>query len=181
MSVFGEPQPPVEEHGSPSGLAVQSRPDPPQGPGVVPPFAAPPTDGIRKRLWIGLSAGAVALVLCCVGGVGGFIALAATAEKARTNAATKVVTDFLVAWEHDNFPGAYQLLCEGTRKQISLASFSSELSSRQLSSFILGQPDLSTSIALVPVQLRFSGGGIDNEHYPVTVNNQGQSEVCPSA
>jgi hypothetical protein len=147
---------------------------------VVPPFAAPPTDGIRKRLWIGLSAGAVALVLCCVGGVGGFIALAATAERARTNAATTVVTEFLTAWEHENFPGAYQLLCEDTRRQVPLADFTSALSARELAGFSLGQPDLSTSVALVPVQLRYSGGGIDNEQYPVTVNNQGQSEVCPS-
>jgi hypothetical protein len=177
MSTYGD-QP---QQQGPVEVAAPPRQAPPTGPGVVPPFAAPPTDGIRRRMWIGLSAGAAALVLCCVGGVGGFIALGATAERARTNAATKVVTDFLTAWEHSDFPGAYQLLCEDTRDQVSLADFTSELSTRQLSSFSLDDPDLSTSVAIVPAQLRFSGGGIDDERYPVTVNNEGRSEVCPSA
>jgi hypothetical protein len=182
MSVFGGGQSgdPAASQAPNGDLAVQTRPTPPQGPGVVPPFAAPPTDGIRRRMWIGLSVGALALILCCVGGIGGIVALEATAVKARTNAATKVVTNFLTDWQQSNYAGAYQLLCDDTRQQISLTSFAAQLSQRDLADFTVGRPNLSTSVALVPVTLRFSGGGIENEQYPVTVNSQNESEVCPS-
>ena len=52
-------------------------PAPPPGPGAAPPFAAPPTDRNKRGLWIGLIAGGLALVLCCVGGVFGIAVLAA--------------------------------------------------------------------------------------------------------
>src|SRR5437016_152585 len=58
--------------GYPVGPSADVDPDvpsPPRGPGVAPPFAAPPTDRSRKSLWIGLGVGALLLVLCCVGGV----------------------------------------------------------------------------------------------------------------
>jgi hypothetical protein len=157
------------------------RPAPPQGPGVVPPFAAPPTDGIRRRMWLGLTAGAIALVVVCVGGLGGCIALGLTAEKARTNAATNVVNQFLTAWEKDDYAGAYQLTCDDLKKQVNLADFTGELSARQLSSFTVGKPDLTTSAAIVPARLEFVEGGFDNERYQVVVNNMGKSVVCGTA
>jgi hypothetical protein len=153
----------------------------PRGPGVVPPFAAPPTDGIRKRMWLGLTAGAIALIVLCVGGLGGCIALGVTAVQARSNAATKVVTDFLTAWEHNDFAAAYQLTCDDVRKQESLADFTGELSARQLSDFTVGDPDLSTSVALVPVRLEFAEGGFDTERYRVVVDKSNKSQVCGTA
>ncbi len=151
---------------------------PPTGPGVVPPFAAPPTDGIRRRMWLGLIAGTVALVIVCVGGLGGCIALGLTAEKARTNAATKVVTDFLTAWQQDKYSEAYQLTCDDFQRQVNLANFTGELSSRPLAGFTLGTVELTTSAAIVPARLRFAEGGFGDQRYQVVVNKQGRSVVC---
>ena len=129
-------------------------------------------------MWLGLTAWAVALVVVCVGGLGGCIALGLTAEKARTNAATKVVTEFLTAWEHDNYAAAYQLTCDDLTKQVNLADFTGELSARQLSGFTLGDPDLTTSAAIVPARLEFVEGGFGNERFRVVVDRENKSVVC---
>lgn len=162
---------------SPARTVTSERPIP-QGPGVVPPFAAPPTDGLRRRMWLGLTLSAIAVVVLCIGGLGGCIALGLTAEKARTNAATHVVNDFLVAWEHGNYAGAYQLTCDELKNQVSLSDFTGQLSARQLAGFEIGTPDLTTQVAKVPVRLEFVEGGFDEIVYRVVVNNQGKSVVC---
>src|SRR5262245_28432235 len=67
-------------HPEPSGHLGPS--GPPPGPGVQPPFAAPPTDGDRTRVWVGLGVGAAALVLCCLGGLAGLAGLIYTGTQA---------------------------------------------------------------------------------------------------
>ena len=84
----------------------------PPGPGVVPPFAAPPTEGRTRRMWYGLGAGAVALVLCC--GLGGLalVGVAVTLPEALNEQARAVVSEYLGAVQRQDYGAAYNLLCD---------------------------------------------------------------------
>lgn len=151
---------------------------PPRGPGVWTPFAAPPTDGDRKRRWIGLGIVGAALLLCCVGGVGGFIALAVTSSTERINQARTVVTRFLTDWQHEDYAGAYQLVCDRVRNETSLEDFSGSLARQRIGSFTVDKPVLTTNATIVPVHLVFVDGGSETDRYDVVVDSSGNSLVC---
>ena len=103
-------------------------PAPPPGPGVAPPFAAPPRDRDNKSLWIGLGVGGLLLVLCCVGGVFGIGVLASGGEDLLRSEATSVVSTYLDALRKENYPKAYDQLCSDVTSRLSLEGFESRVS-----------------------------------------------------
>jgi hypothetical protein len=153
-------------------------PAPPPGPGVRPPFVAPPTDGNRRRLWTGLGIGAAVLVLVCGGGIAGFAALVRGTVHERSVNATRAVTEFLTDLEHDDFAGAYRAQCEPLRERLTLAEFTADFSNPSLESFRLDQPEISTDATIVPVQLTFDDGGTVHDRIVVIVESDGTSRVC---
>ena len=86
-------------------------PAPPPGPGVNPPFAAPPVDRSRRGLWIGLGIGGLVLVLCCVGGVFGIVVLGASVTSDLETKGRTVVADYLNALRDEDYSAAYDLRC----------------------------------------------------------------------
>jgi hypothetical protein len=151
---------------------------PPRGPGVVPPFAAPPNDGIRKRMWIGLGLGAAVLVICLIGGVAGLGALVVSSSAARRDAATKVVTEYLTAWQQRRYMRAYDLTCDEVRNKISLGNFADELDRQGLTAFELEPAVLTADDTYVPATLHVVGGVIRTERISVVVQSDGDSVVC---
>jgi hypothetical protein len=151
---------------------------PPRGPGVVPPFAAPPNDGIRKRMWIGLGLGAAALVICLIGGVVGLGALVVSSSAARRDAATAVVTKYLDAWQARQYRRAYDLTCDDIKSKTSLNDFAAALDQDTLASFELEQAVLTADDTYVPATLRFTGGDVRTERISVVVQSDGDSVVC---
>src|SRR5262245_50543270 len=111
-----DPVPPVYGVG-PGGQPPSQPPSPPAGPGVQALFAAPPTEGDRRRIWIGLGLGGLALVLCCVFGVAGIVALGVTTAQAVDEQARTTVSRYLDAVKADKFDEAYQLLCEPRQRE----------------------------------------------------------------
>lgn len=108
---------------------------PPAGPGVVPPFAAPPTDRDNKRIWIGLGVSALVLVLCCVGGVVGAVVLAeATSQRAETMAKS-TVTEYLEALRHDAYRTAFDLRCDALKRREDLQRFSTRMRQNPVTNF----------------------------------------------
>jgi hypothetical protein len=148
------------------------------GPGVVPPFAAPPREGIRRRMWVGISVGAAVLVLCCGGGVAGLVALVASSSAARSAEAKTVVTNYMTAWQKQDFSGAYQLICSEVRGTVSQAEFSDDLGQNEVSGFEVGKPQLNTSTTVVPVQIVFADGDTENDEFGVVVDKSGDSKIC---
>jgi hypothetical protein len=167
----GQPTPPAG--GYPYAL-----PPPPVGPGVRPPFVAPPTDGNRRRLWTGLGTAAAVLVLVCGGGIAGFTALVRGTINERSQAATKAVTSFLTDVRNDDYTGAYRAQCLQLRQRLTLDEFKTDFSGAQLSAFTLGQPEINTDETIVPVALSFIDGGTDNQRFVVIVDSDGASRVC---
>jgi len=157
---------------------VSLLPAPPPGPGVRPPFIAPPTDGNRKRLWTGLITAGVIAVVLCGGGVAGFAALVTSTVDARRTAATKAVTEFLTDLQHDNFAGAYQAQCDELKERLSFRAFTDTFSNAQIISFRLEEPQIDTDETIVPVQLTFTDGTQDLERIVVVQDPDATYRVC---
>src|SRR5689334_13140130 len=87
-------------------------PQPPPGPGVQPPFVAPPTDGTRRRRgWaIGLSIGAV--VAICALGVAALVGLGFLLVRVVQDEAKATVVSYLSALRDKDYETAYGLLCD---------------------------------------------------------------------
>jgi hypothetical protein len=165
-------------YGPPAAPPVSVLPAPPPGPGVRPPFVAPPTDGNRRRLWTGLvTAGVIALVLCG-GGVAGFAALVTSTVDARRTAATKAVTEFLTDLQHDNFAGAYEAQCDELKQSLTFRAFINTFSASQIISFRLEEPQIDTDSTIVPAQLTFTDGTQDRERFVVVQDSDASYRVC---
>src|SRR5207249_4522642 len=95
-------------------------PGAPAGPGVRAPFAAPPTERDRRRLWTGIGIGALVLVLCCGGGIVGFGTLVVAQAQALPKEAVVVVTRYLDGLRDQNHRQAYDQLCGQLQAQESL-------------------------------------------------------------
>jgi len=167
--------------GTPPGLHTSAAPPPPAGPGVRPPFVAPPTDGSRRRLWVGLSSAAVVLVLLCGGGITGFVALARGTIHERSVGATKAVTTFLNELKQNDLVSAYRAQCQDLRQQYTFAQFSEVFADFNLSGFVVETPEISADETIVPASLRFTDGDIENERFAVIVESDGVSRVCGEA
>ena len=179
MTVTG-PAAPGAAPGLPPGPQPGLLPPPPPGPGVWPPFVAPPTDGNRRRRGIALGVGGALLLLCCVGGVVGFGALVQSGLEARRTAAVKVVDEFLTDLTRNNYAGAYDLQCDDLKASESLAEFTATFSGAQLASFTLEEPVVQPDSVEVGAQLTFADGTGSEETFLVTLDNNGDSEVCGS-
>jgi len=157
-------------------------PLPPPGPGVVPPFAAPPTDRNRAALWIGLGVGALVLVLCCVGGVVGVGLLINSGVNQIRSDARAVVTTYLTALQTHHYDDAYDQLCPTLTRSQSLAQFTAvERDKPQVVSFELSDAQIGNAI-VVPAQVRYDDGETVAERYRLEqASGTGVLSVCGSA
>ncbi|MFI7026472.1 hypothetical protein [Micromonospora sp. NPDC049900] len=163
---------------APSGGSDPGTPEPPAGPGVAPPFAAPPTEGGRTRLWLGLGAGALALVLCCGGGGTAVVGLLVSGVQAIDEQGRTVSGDYYRALADGEFGRAYDQLCEDARRRESRQEFERRAAAEpQISSYRVGQVD--TTTLTVPVDVTFSGGGQERQQVVLQQDQQtGGMEVC---
>ena len=135
-------------------------PAPPRGPGVAPPFAAPPTDRNRRGLWIGLGVGAVVLVLCAVGGVAGiFVLYRASIDQAKREGTT-VVTVYLNALRGNDFNTAHAQLCPRLAREVPPSRLAAQYRAEPFTGFRLDEPRL-TSVIEVTAHLDTSSGQVD--------------------
>ncbi|MBQ0980397.1 MULTISPECIES: hypothetical protein [Micromonospora] len=153
-------------------------PAPPPGPGVAPPFAAPPTEGRRTRLWIGLGVGALAVVLCCGGGGTAVVGLAVSGVQAIREQARTVTGDYYQALVERDYGRAYEQLCDDAQRRESRPEFERRASAEpQVSAFRVGEVD--TTSLTVPVDVTLAGG--DREQQQVRLGQDGETggvEVC---
>jgi hypothetical protein len=136
---------------TPSGAA----PAPPPGPGVQPPFVAPPTDGTVQRRWVGVGLAAAAALLCCVGalvGVGSLVVFGGQAIVDETRAA---VTNYLTAIQREQYADAYRLLCDEQRARTTETNFARSFATApRIVSFTVGKPVIAADIE-VPANLTY--------------------------
>ncbi len=153
-------------------------PAPPQGPGVYPPFPAPPVEGKGKRIGLGLGIGAGVLVLVCGGGVAAMIGVGVSASKALQERADAAVTQYLDALHDEKYDKAYQLLCDEAQQDESAGEFRSRVSALEpIESYTLGTFNVVT--LSVPVEATYANGDTGElQAYLGQDRDTGDFEVC---
>jgi hypothetical protein len=160
---FGSAQPPAFGSAQPPAFGSVPPPvgeqvsEPPQGPGVHPPFPAPPVEGRGRRIGLGLGIGAGVLLLVCGGGLAAVIGLSQAMKGAFDEQAHVVVAQYLDALHDRKFDRAYGLLCEDARDDESPAEYRSRVSAMEpIETYQLGHLDL-VSFS-VPVDATYEDG-----------------------
>ncbi|MBT8223886.1 MAG: hypothetical protein HKP61_04375 [Dactylosporangium sp.] len=154
-----------------------AEPPTPPGPGVEPPFAAPPTQRDPKKLWIGLGIGALAVVLCCAGGIFGFGVLVAGTVKETEIGARQLAADYLGALKDEDYPAAYRLLCGDITGRQSARAFAREASRDPVVGFTIGELVNDPSELVVRASVRYTRQGTRSREYIITSGLDGLA-IC---
>ncbi|MFI5849253.1 hypothetical protein ACIA8B_23420 [Micromonospora chalcea] len=162
----------------PAPPADQGTPAPPQGPGAAPPFAAPPTEGGRTRLWLGLGAGALAVLICCGGGGAAVVGLAVSNAQAIGEQGRAVTSDYYQALVAREWSKAYDTLCADLRRREPRREFERRVATEpQISGYRVGEVDITT--LTVPVDVTLAGGRREAQTVTLAPDQQtGGVEVC---
>ncbi|MEV4538130.1 hypothetical protein AB0J82_30540 [Asanoa sp. NPDC049518] len=156
-------------------------PLPPQGPGVAPPFAAPPTEGRTKRMWLGLGAAGAFALLCCGGGVASFAGLTVFGVRAIEEQARVVVTDYVEALQHAEYGEAYALLCDSRQLAQSPSDFAAtESMEPRIDRFQVRSVKTGTTDGIiVPVEVTYTTGASSTLSFTMAQDRgTGGLEVC---
>jgi hypothetical protein len=159
-------------------LLGQQPPPPPQGPGVVPPFPAPPVEGRGRRIGLGLGVGAGVLLLVIGGVVAAAIGLTRVMSSALNEQAEVVVSDYLEALRDREWSQAYEQLCSQAQVQETQSQFTSRVSAGPpITAWDVGPVDLVRLAA--PVAVTYSSGDTADLRAYLGQNRQtGGFEVC---
>ncbi|GAA0812697.1 hypothetical protein [Spirilliplanes yamanashiensis] len=126
----------------------------PAGPGVVPPFPAPPTEGRSVRLWAGLGIGALVALLCCGGGTVAAVGLVASSQAAIQERLDANVGDYFDAVRDERWGEAYGLLCDEAQDAESPAEFAARVAEdAPIRSYEVGSIPLTAEELMVPVEV----------------------------
>jgi hypothetical protein len=147
---------------------------------VQAPFATPPTERDRKRLWIGLGVGAALLVLCCGGGAFGIGALVVARTDALRSEGATVVRQYLDGLRDGNYRHSYSLLCSDLRGAISLGSYTSQKEREpRVVSYQLYEPQLTGAGVVVDADVTVSGGSLDHRTFDLVEDAEaGALRIC---
>jgi hypothetical protein len=152
---------------------------PPPGPGVAPPFAAPPTDRNKRTLWIGLGVGGLIALLCCVGGVIGMGVIVASANDQSERNATNTVVKYLDAMKAQQIDVAYAQLCPQLARRMSRSSLRNLAQQRNISGYSLDDPLVGSSVDIT-AHIDTAAGDIE-ETYTLVPASEGDAtrfEIC---
>jgi hypothetical protein len=153
-------------------------PAPPQGPGVYPPFPAPPVEGRGKRIGWGIGVAVGVAVLVCGGGTAALVGIGISASGSLQERAQAAVGDYLDAVKAKRYDEAYGLLCDDAQDDESPAEFRSRVAGEEaITRWTFGDLDF-TSLTL-PVDVTYSGGAAaELEAYLKQDTGTGDLEVC---
>lgn len=163
----------------PAAPAVPER-DVPPGPGVVPPFPAPPTEGRSVRLWVGLGIGALVAVLCCGGGIAAGIGLVISSTIAFEEQIEASVGGYFDAVRDKRYTEAYGLLCEQAQDAESPAEFTARVGAEErIRTYRIGDLPLSSDELMVPVDVVYDDGGSASlDVHLAQDESTGEIQVC---
>jgi hypothetical protein len=151
---------------------------PPPGPGAAPPFAAPPIEGRTARVWLGIGAAALAVVLFCGGGIAAIIGLSVANTRAVGEQSRAVITDYLDAIGKDDFGKAYDQLCERLRRQESQQSFEQRVRAEpKIRTYRIGQAS-GTNVIEVPVDITYVDGMPDRRTFSLVADSAAGLRIC---
>ncbi|GAB1690121.1 hypothetical protein [Krasilnikovia sp. M28-CT-15] len=173
------PPPPVGPP-PPAGAEPPVVPEPPPGPGVYPPFPAPPVEGRGRRIGLGLGIGAAVVVLVCGGAFAAAVGLGAVMTRAINEQAHVVIGKYFDALEQGKYTDAYGMLCDSEKQRQTQAEFTAEQSeAEKLTSYEVGDVDLTAVELTVPVDATYPDGSTNRlEVYLDQSPDTGKFQVC---
>ncbi|AGL15137.1 hypothetical protein L083_1627 [Actinoplanes sp. N902-109] len=153
-------------------------PPPPRGPGVQPPFPAPPVEGRGRRRAMGLGVGIGAFLLVAGGGLAAVIGILSVGSKALDERADVAVTRYLDAVGDRRYDDAYDLLCQSARSRLSEAEFTRQVAGDEpIAAYDVGELQLPG--LTVPVDVRYADGSSARLRAYLEQNTStGAFEVC---
>jgi hypothetical protein len=153
-------------------------PAPPQGPGVQPPFPAPPVEGRGKRIGLSIGIAVGVVVLVCGGGLGAMIGVLASSQSSAQEHANAAVSGYLNALRDGKYDKAYDLLCDKAREDESPAEFRRRVAAEPVvRSYTMGKFDVLTFS--MPVEATYdNGSSAQLEAYLGSDRTTGAFEVC---
>jgi hypothetical protein len=155
-------------------------PAPPHGPGVYPPFPAPPTEGRGLRVGLGLGVGAAVLLLVCGGGIAAAVGLVSVMSRALNEQAHVVVGDYFDDIQARHYNEAYDAQCQDAKQRESPAQFADRVAADEaIVSYHVGNVDLAAVNLSVPVDVRYDNGATGQLNvYLGQDTDTGQFQVC---
>jgi hypothetical protein len=155
-------------------------PTPPPGPGVAPPFPAPPSEGRAGRIWMSVGIAAVVAMICCGGGAVAVLGIGLTTTQALTEQAEAQVGQYLDALRDEDYSLAYSYICDQEQNSTSRRDFIDEMAEQPvISSYRLGELNAYSTELLMPAELTYSGGQqVQVEYILVQDTSTAQLEVC---
>ena len=153
-------------------------PAPPQGPGVQPPFPAPPVEGRGKRVGLSIGIAIGVVVLVCGGGLAAVIGILASTQGAAQERAHAAVGSYLNALRDGKYDKAYDLLCDDARRTESQGEFRRRVAGEPVvQKYTMGRFDIVTWT--MPVDATYdNGASAQLEAYLGTDQKTGEFEVC---
>jgi hypothetical protein len=153
-------------------------PTPPPGPGVHPPFPAPPVEGRGKRIGMALGITGGILALVCGGGAVAAVGLVGAMTNAIDEQVDVVVGRYMEAVQDREFVKAYDLLCQDARNQETRDAYVARMTgSEQISSYHVG--DVDELYSTVPVDVTYADGDSAVVSAELVQNTStGAFEVC---
>jgi hypothetical protein len=132
---------------------------PPPGPGVVPLFPAPPTEGRGRRIGVGLGVAGGLVLVICGGGVAAGIGLISSFGGALNEQAHAVISDYLDDVRDKHYNQAWAAQCQEQRDAETQAEFADRVSRDDpIKSYSVGDVDLTSVDPAVPVQVIYEDG-----------------------
>jgi hypothetical protein len=155
-------------------------PAPPQGPGVFPPFPAPPTEGRGRRLGLGLGIGGAILVLLCGGGIAGAVGLVQVMGRALNEQVHVVVRQYFDDVQAKRYNEAYDEQCQEAKDRESRSEFAGRIAEDQpIVSYRMGDVGLADITQSVPVDVTYDDGDTAQLSVYLAQNPQtGRFQVC---
>jgi len=156
-----------------------SAPPPPPGPGVTPPFPAPPIEGRSTRLWLRLGVAGLATLVCCGGGLAAAVGLVVTGTRAINEQAQIVVGEYLDDVRAGRYVEAYEFLCDELQDRETRGQFADRVGDEpKINDFVVGEASLINGIEL-PVDVTYSSGGQKRLRFVLVQDRgTGELEVC---
>jgi hypothetical protein len=147
---------------------------------VTPPFPAPPVEGRGVRLWLGLGAGGLAVLLCCGGGLAAVIGFGVTGARAVSERAQAAVGDYLDDVRAGRYDDAYDSLCPALRRRESARQFAARVADEpSISGYDMRDASLNTGRIILPVNVRYTGGRSEILRFELEQDTStGELEVC---
>jgi hypothetical protein len=153
-------------------------PAPPQGPGVQPPFPAPPVEGRGKRVGLSIGIAIGVVVLVCGGGLAAMVGILASSQSSAQEHANAAVSGYLDALRDEKYDKAYDLLCDETQRNESQAEFRRRVSGEPVvRTYTMGKFDVLTFS--MPVDATYDNGtSAQLEAYLGSDPTTGAFQVC---